>query len=234
MKSLAIILARGGSKRIPMKNIKDFCGKPIIAYSIEAALNCNAFDEVMVSTDNREIAQIASNYGAKIPFMRSPKAADDYATTAMAIIDVLNMYKASGKQFNYACCIYPTAPLIKPHNLAAALQKLINNNYNSVIPIVRFSFPTQRAFVLQNNQIQYKYPQYEASRSQDLEPHYHDCGQFYAFDVDWFMETKSLVGTNSSFIELPPLEVQDIDTIDDWQIAELKYQLRQRKLHNHE
>ena len=148
MKCLAIITARGGSKRIPKKNIKDFCGKPIIAYSIEAALNSKIFDEVIVSTDSEEIANAARIYGATVPFMRSAKNADDYATTYDVLLEVVNKYKEFGKVFGYICCIYPTAPFVTAEKLKAAFNKFIESDADTLIPVVKFSFPPQRGFVI--------------------------------------------------------------------------------------
>jgi pseudaminic acid cytidylyltransferase len=145
--NIAIITARGGSKRIPRKNIKDFLGKPIIAYSIEAALASNLFDEVMVSTDDDEIAQIACSFGAKVPFLRSGKSSDDFATTAEVLQEVLASYKAIDKEYTYACCIYPTAPFVDAPSLTKAFTLLTEKALDSVFPIQRFSFPIQRALV---------------------------------------------------------------------------------------
>lgn len=223
-KSLAIITARGGSKRIPKKNIKDFCGKPIIAYSIEAALESKIFDEVMVSTDSEEIANVAIKYGAKVPFMRSSKNADDFATTYDVLLEVVNKYKELGQGFDYICCIYPTAPFITAEKLNAAFNKFIESGADSLIPIVQFSFPPQRGFVINNeNYLEYKWPENKNKRSQDLEPLYHDAGQFY-FHKAAIFDVENKGGNNKILpFELSETEVQDIDNITDWQIAELKY-----------
>lgn len=223
MKTIAIITARGGSKRIPQKNIKEFCGKPIIAYSIEVALESGAFDEVMVSTDSEEIARIAKEYGATVPFMRSEETSNDYATSSDVLCEVINRYKEMGKHFDYGCCIYPTAPFITSDKLTRAMQTIKENNSDSLIPVVAFSFPPLRGVVVENDRIHMKWPEYTNSRSQDLEKIYHDCGQFYAFNVDKFMENKSFWKGDVSYIEIPELEVQDIDTPEDWELAELKY-----------
>ena len=147
MSKIAIIPARGGSKRIPKKNIKDFCGRPIIEYSIEAALKSDIFDEVMVSTDSEEIAEIARMAGAKVPFLRSTKTSDDYASTADVILEVLENYKRKGKEFKYAVCIYPTAPFITSKRLCEGMKLLQEKNGGMVIPIVKFSFPPQRGLI---------------------------------------------------------------------------------------
>lgn len=179
MLSLAIITARGGSKRIPHKNIRDFCGKPILAYSIEAAKTSDIFDTVMVSTDNNEIAVIAKQYGAQVPFLRSKISSSDYATTADVIREVLQRYSKSGTDYDWFCCLYPTAPFVTAEKLQKAAQLLMQPEIDSVIPVVRFSFPPQRALVLRDSMLCYQYPENENARSQDLEPLYHDAGQFY-------------------------------------------------------
>ena len=224
MARVAIITARGGSKRIPKKNIKEFCGKPIIAYSIKAALDSKAFDEVMVSTDSEEIAEVARSYGAKVPFLRSEKTSNDFATTADVLEEVLNTYKTEGKDFDSFACIYPTAPFITGERLAEAAGILDDNN-NAVISVVRYSFPPQRAFILRDGKLSYQYPQYEKARSQDLEPVYHDCGQFYIEKTEPFLKEFTLVTSKTIPYVLPEEEVQDIDTYSDWQIAEMKYEL---------
>lgn len=226
MHSVAIITARGGSKRIPKKNIKEFCGKPIIAYSIEAALKSRAFDEVMVSTDSEEIAEIAKEYGASVPFLRSEATSSDFATTADVIAEVLDSYSQMGNEFDSFACIYPTAPFVTGKRLAEAAELL--QDADSVIAVVKYSFPPQRAFVIQNGVVKYQYPQYEKSRSQDLEPIYHDCGQFYICNCKAFLKHHSLVIPNTRPYIMPEEEVQDIDTMADWEIAEAKYKALHR------
>jgi N-acylneuraminate cytidylyltransferase len=222
MKNLAIIPARGGSKRIPRKNIKPFLGKPIIAYSIEAAINSKLFDEVMVSTDDVEIMKIALEYGASVPFLRSDKNSDDFATTADVLIEVIKRYS---EPFEHACCIYPTAPFVNFEDLNKAYRVLIQNDFNSVYPIVRFSYPIQRSLKVQSTKVKLVWPEYLNSRSQDLEPRYHDAGLFYWFNVEQFMNTQHIMTENSGFIEIDELHVQDIDNEIDWKLAELKHQL---------
>jgi len=221
MFNIAIITARGGSKRIPKKNIREFCGKPIIAYSIEAALSSGVFDEVMVSTDSYEIADIAKEYGASVPFMRSEITSNDFSTTADVIEEVIMKYKELGKNFESFACIYPTAPFVTATRLKEAVEML--KEADAVLSVVKYSFPPQRAFVIRDGNVAYQYPQYERARSQDLEPIYHDCGQFYMCKSDKFLEKHSLILSNTRPYIIPEEEVQDIDTQSDWEIAEAKY-----------
>ncbi|MDK2842451.1 MAG: hypothetical protein PWQ17_1957 [Anaerophaga sp.] len=217
--NLCIIPARGGSKRIPRKNIKDFLGKPIIAYSIEAAIQSNLFDEIMVSTEDPEIANVALKYGAKVPFMRSPENANDFATLADVINEVKGQYLELERSFNNICCILPTSPLLMVDNLRMGYELLISKKADSVRPVVRFSYPIQRAVRLDDQgKINMFYPEYQNSRSQDLEPAFHDAGQFY-----WMKFDAGLKGTNKYGFEIFEIYVQDIDTEEDWKLAELKY-----------
>ncbi|MCR5723083.1 MAG: pseudaminic acid cytidylyltransferase [Lachnospiraceae bacterium] len=230
MSSIAIITARGGSKRIPRKNIKDFLGKPIIAYSIEAALGSGVFDEVMVSTDDEEIAEIARKYGAKVPFFRSEATSNDFATTADVILEVLDYYnKNLEKTFDHFICIYPTAPFVTADKLKDAYGQFKREDADSLVPVVRFSFPPQRGFKCENGIIQYLHPEFERTRSQDLEPIYHDCGQFYICKADAFTEKKSLILNKTVPFFISETEVQDIDTETDWIIAEQKYKVMKGK-----
>lgn len=225
MNYVAIITARGGSKRIPKKNIKEFCGKPIIAYSIEAAIKSGMFTEIMVSTDSEEIANIAKQYGAKVPFMRSEKASDDFATTTDVISEVLSQYEKENICFDRVCCIYPTAPFVTAQRLQEANQILNDTNADSVFPVVQFSFPPQRCMEIENNNMFFTNKQYAFTRSQDLKPLYHDCGQFYFMNVPAFLSEKGLVLNKTAPLILPETEVQDIDNLTDWEIAELKYKM---------
>lgn len=227
-RSVAIITARGGSKRIPRKNIRDFLGKPIIAYSIAAALEAACFDEVMVSTDDREISEVAERFGAKVPFIRSTQLANDFATTADVLVEVLNEYRQRGEQFEYGCCIYPTAPFVTAEKLKSGLELLQKTGADTVLPVIRFSCQIQRALKIENNRLYMIWPEHINSRSQDLMPAYHDSGQFYFFRVKRFLETHNLYGDYAIPIELPESEVQDIDTEEDWKIAELKYNILQQ------
>lgn len=224
-KRIAIITARGGSKRIPHKNIKLFCGRPIIEYSIQAALQSGMFDTVMVSTDDEQIAQIARAAGAEVPFMRSQEASNDYATTNDVLLEVLNCYEEQGVHFDVGCCIYPTAPFVTAQKLEDAVQKLEQTQADTVQPVVQFSFPPQRGLVQRGEYLKPSYPEMYLMRSQDLEPVYHDCGQFYIFSIEAFQRSKVVVGEKVVAMHMSELEVQDIDNETDWKLAELKYQM---------
>lgn len=222
---LAVITARGGSKRIPRKNIKDFLGKPIIAYSIEAAIMVEAFDEIMVSTDDLEIAELSKKYGAQVPFLRSEKTANDFATTEDVIMEVIEEYAKRGKHFDYVVCLYPTAPFVKPEWIKEGIKLIERPDVGMVMTAVRFSFPPQRSLIRQGAYVEYKWPEHMNSRSQDLEPFYHDGGQFYCYDVRKFIENKGIFADGIAPIEIEEAEVQDIDTYEDWKIAEIKYKI---------
>lgn len=222
-KRIAVITARGGSKRIPKKNIKDFCGKPILAYSIEAALQSQLFDEVMVSTDSQEIADIAITYGASVPFMRSEATANDFATTNDVLVEVFTEYEKRGQQFDEAVCIYPTAPFITAKKLQDAVRIMEEEQADALTPVVKFSFPPQRAFVIREGSLEYQFPECAPKRSQDLEPIYHDCGQFYVMKVENIL--KGLPANKSVPLIVSELEVQDIDNEEDWKMAEIKYKM---------
>ena len=225
MRRIAIITARGGSKRIPKKNIKVFCGKPIIAYSIEAAIGSWLFDEVMVSTDSEEIAEFARQHGANVPFLRSEKTSDDYATTVDVIKEVLCEYEKQGKTFDLFACIYPTAPFLTADVLKDAMKELDSAGADALVPVVQFSFPPQRAFVIRDGVLKYEFPEYEKARSQDLEPIYHDCGQFYFCACDSLNKYGSLITPNAVPFIIPEERVQDIDNKSDWAIAEAKFRV---------
>lgn len=229
-KIIAIITARGGSKRIPRKNIKEFCGKPIIEYPIEAALNSNIFDEVMVSTDDSEIAQIAVNAGAKVPFYRSAETSSDFATTRDVLMEVLSEYEKLGKKYDYMVCIYPTNPFITEEILKEAIAILEKEQCEEVVPVVKFSFPPQRAYILDTSKnLKYKWEEYKNTRSQDLEPFYHDAGQFYCYNVQQYLMDNGNIEGKVCPIILSEYEVQDIDNRDDWKIAEMKYRFLAEK-----
>lgn len=225
MKTIAIITARGGSKRIPNKNIKLFLGKPIIEYSIETALQSGIFDEVMVSTDDEEIAQISRAAGASIPFYRSSESSGDFATTSDVILEVLKGYELLGHNPEYVCCIYPTAPFLTKEVLHIAMNDLKRLQADTVMPVVKYSFPPQRCVVMKEQKLEAKWPEYTNSRSQDLEPYYHDCGQFYCLNVASFRKEKKIMMEYTVPFIQDEMKVQDIDTEEDWKIAELKYKV---------
>ena len=228
MRTVAIIPARGGSKRIPRKNIKPFLGKPIIAYTIEAALNSGLFTEVMVSTDEVEIAEVSRQYGANVPFLRSEDNAGDFATTAAVIQEVLAQYEAEGNSFDLGCCLYPTAPFVTPETLRESQALLIEKGYDTVFPVVKYSYPIWRSLKVEEGKASMIWPENLTKRSQDLPPAFHDAGQFYWFRANSFKKQQSLFTDNSGAYELDELYVQDIDSLTDWKLAELKYKL----LHN--
>ena len=223
-KKIAIITARGGSKRIPKKNIKEFCGMPIIAYSIKTAIDCGIFDEVMVSTDSEEIAEISKKYGAIVPFMRSQDTSGDFATTEDVILEVIDKYKKMGKEFEQVCCIYPTAPFVTVDILREASKIMDEKNPAVVIPVVQFSYPPQRCFIIDNSgYAKFKYPEYVNTRSQDLEKQYHDVGQFYIYNVQKLVESNGEIVDDFMPIIISEMQAQDIDNEEDWKLAELKY-----------
>ncbi|MDR2044038.1 MAG: pseudaminic acid cytidylyltransferase [Clostridium sp.] len=225
MRAIAVIPARGGSKRIPRKNEKEFCGKPILAYSVEAALASELFDTVMVSTEDERIAALAVQYGAQVPFYRSAATAGDYATTSDTLIEVLTRYRKRGEEFPFACCLYPTAPFVTARKLREGFDRLRTSQAEVLIPVVAFSYPIQRALVIRQERLVFEHPQYLDSRSQDLEPHYHDAGQFYFFRVEPFFRHRRLMAGDVLPYEVSELEVQDIDRETDWKLAEIKYRL---------
>jgi len=226
MRKVAIITARGGSKRIPGKNIKPFLGKPIIAYSIEAAKNSGLFDEIMVSTDDETIAATAEQYGATVPFFRSAQNANDYATTADVLVEVIKTYEEKGQYFSHACCIYPCAPFITGERLKEGFDLLVQKEVDAVFPVMKFHYPIQRALKIKDNGLIAMFqPEHLMTRSQDLEPAYCDSGQFYWLDVPRFLEKKSIWTDNTATIVLPDLEGHDIDTLEDWKVAEVKYKI---------
>jgi pseudaminic acid cytidylyltransferase len=223
MKNLAIIPARGGSKRIPKKNIKCFHGCPIIKYPIEAALASGKFAEVMVSTDDGEIAEIARRYGASVPFMRSPETAHDLASTEAVIDEVIRRYGDSGQRFECFCCIYPTAPFLTAEKLSASYDLLMSSGANSVISVVKYSYPIQRALVVDSGRLAMLSEEYREARSQELRQTYHDAGQFYWCKTKAFIGEKQLFMRDSVAYEVPETEAQDIDNEIDWRLAEIKF-----------
>lgn len=226
MDSIAIITARGGSKRIPGKNIKDFLGKPIMAYSIETAFASGLFHEVMVSTDDEEIASVAKKYGAVVPFMRSSETSDDFSTTSEVLLEVLGRLRKEHKNYSNACCIYPTAPFITSDSLQKGFDLLVDSKYDAVFPVAAFSFPVLRSLVKNDEgKVVMKWPENLNTRSQDMPSFYHDAGQFYWMNIETFLINKKLYTNNNGAIILNELYVQDIDNEIDWTMAELKYKL---------
>lgn len=226
---IAVIPARGGSKRIPRKNIKAFCGKPILSYSIEAAKDSGLFDEVMVSTDDQEIADTAVRFGASVPFFRSAAASGDYATTTDVLLEVLETYQKLGRTFSVLCNIYPTAPFVTAKKLRKAYQLFESSGADALIPVVPFSYPPLRGLTVQDNRAKMKWPAYTFARSQDLEPIYHDCGQFSFIRTETLLRERNALCEDMIPMVLSDLEVQDIDNETDWELAELKYELLRKK-----
>lgn len=222
MKRVAIVTARGGSKRIPRKNVKPFLGKPILAYSIEAALSSDLFDEVMISTDDDEIAEIAQTYGAAFPFRRSAATSDDYSGTADVLMEVMRCYAERGVEPETACCLYPTAPFVTPAKLHFAHDRLVEAGADVVLPVARFGFPIWRSFRMDGDRLHYNWPEHAPKRSQDLPPAFQDAGQFYFFRPDSLLRSGKLVAGKAIGIEVSEFEVQDIDTEEDWRMAEMK------------
>ncbi len=226
MPSIAIIPARGGSKRIPRKNIRDFVGKPIIAYAIEAAINSNLYDEVVVSTDDIEIATIAKVYGASVPFLRSDKNSNDFATTVDVLIEVLDWYKNQNRSFEIATCIYACTPFVSSQLLKDSFQKMEESHADCVFAVVAYAHPIQRALRLDlDGKIQAVDASQSNTRTQDLENTYHDAGMFYTFDVAALFQNRSLRTENTTAIIIDELQAHDIDSEIDWKLAEMKFKL---------
>jgi pseudaminic acid cytidylyltransferase len=223
VRNRAIVTARGGSKRIPFKNLKPFLGKPIIEYSIAAAQDSNLFDEIVVSTDDEEIADVARLLGASVPFMRSPGTSDDYATTTDVLLEVVSEFEARGSTSDFACCLYPTAPFVTGAKLRKAFAHMANDSADAVLPITAFSFPIWRSFRREGDLVFFNWPEHSQKRSQDLPPAYHDTGQFYFFRPEVLLRTGVLLNDRTVGIVVSELEAQDIDTDEDWHLAEIKY-----------
>ncbi len=223
---IAIIPARGGSKRIPRKNIKDFSGKPIIAYSIEAALASGCFDKVIVSTDDQEIADVARLYGAEVPFFRSNENSGDYTPIGDVIDEVLlQLEEELNIEIEYFCCLFPTAPLITGERIERAYDRMIERGFDGVFTILEYSYPIQRALIIENELVSMKWPENLKARSQDLPKSYHDAGQLYWMNRSIYKNKKTLWTDHTGVVVLSEMEVQDIDTLSDWKLAELKYKL---------
>ncbi len=228
--SLCIIPARGGSKRIPRKNIRPFLGRPILARVVETALASGCFDEVMVSTDDDEIATIAEEAGAKVPFRRSPETANDHAGTFEVIDEVLKTYAAAGRSFETCCCLYATAVLTRPGQLREGKERLVDApDLMAVLPVIAFGYPIQRAVRISDERLHMFQPEHYPSRSQDLEKAYHDAGQWYWLRPALLSASKPLLGPHSAPVIVPEMDAQDIDNEEDWHLAEVKFQLRKRQ-----
>ncbi len=221
MEKVAIIPARGGSKRIPNKNIKVFAGQPIISYSINAAKDSKLFDRIILSTDSKEIAEIGKSYGAEVPFMRPSELADDYTGTADVLIHALNWLNVHDKFYNYFCCIYATAPFVNKVYINKAFDILRENKAVSAFPVTSFPYPIFRALKIDtNNRVKMFWPEHLHSRSNDLSEAYHDAGQFYWCDTEKFLKEEIVFSSDSVPVILPRYLVQDIDTPEDWETAE--------------
>lgn len=218
---LAVIPARGGSKRIPRKNIKSFCGKPMIAWSIEAALQSGCFDHVVVSTDDDEIAHVARKYGAQVPFMRPATLSDDHTGTTEVVAHAIDWFAAHGQKPELVCCLYATAPFVVADDLLRGLTMLIQTGSNYAFAVTSYDFPIQRAIrITQANRVEMFHPEHFNTRSQDLEAAYHDAGQFYWGLARAWVENKVIFSIASVPLLLPRHRVQDIDTPEDWVRAE--------------
>ena len=227
--AVAIITARGGSKRIPRKNIRPFRGRPIIEYSIAAARASGLFAQVMVSTDDDEIAEVSQRAGAVVPFRRSAATATDHATTAEVMLEVLEEYERRGSAWATACCLYATAPFVTAEKLRRASALLAEGAAEAVIPVTAFSFPIWRSFKIADQRLAFNWPENALRRSQDLPPAYHDCGQFYFLRTAPFRTQRRMVMDHTLPLVMPETEVQDIDTEEDWEIAELKFAFLERR-----
>jgi len=223
--NIAIIPARGGSKRIPRKNINFFLGKPIIAYSIKTAIDSKLFDKVIVSTDDKEIARVSKKYGAEVPFFRPKELSDDFTSTNDVVKHTINWLIEKGIKVNNVCCIYATAPFVKRKYLKEGYEKLQNSNKSFAFSVTSFTFPIQRAIKITNGEISMYYPHHLLTRSQDLEEAYHDAGQFYWGKAQAFLDDESIFSEKSIPVVLPRYLVQDIDTLEDWHRAELMYKV---------
>ncbi len=227
MSNLAIIPSRGGSKRIPRKNIRDFFGFPIIKYPINVALKSACFDEVMVSTDDQEIAALAKSYGAAVPFLRSQANADDQATTIEVVQEVVLAYAKQGKEFETICCLYPTAVFVTPKLLQKAARMIQEPDTDEIVTIVPYEHPLERALVVvdESPYITFRTKEYAKTRTQDLPVSYHDAAQVYFLKTKAFLAEKAMFLTRTKPIIMDPNYVQDIDTLDDWSVAERKYEV---------
>ena len=229
-KLLCIIPARGGSKRIPHKNIALFNGEPIISYSIKAVQESGIADEIMVSTDDQAIADIAIKYGAKVPFFRDASTSNDKAGVAAVLVEVVNEYKKRGMEFDYVLSVYATQPLLKPENLVKAFEQLsTTEGAESICTVEAYSYPPQRATIIVDGELKQLHPENYYARSQDLQKIYHDCNQFFLFKTYALMRDQKLYTEHTLPFILAESESQDIDTMEDWKLMEMKYDLMHQK-----
>lgn len=224
-RAIAIIPARGGSKRILRKNIKDFCGKPMIAWSIEVAKASGLFDHIIVSTDDAEIAEVAKEWGAEVPFIRPPELSDDHASTDSVVLHAVQESQRIYGSLRQGCCVYPTSPFLTTGDLNHSLGMLLAHKATSAFPVVKYDFPIGQAFVLDGVRPRAKWPDKLMARSQDLPDHYHDAGMFYWFDVEKFVSASRLFCDDSAVFVIPRDRCQDINTPEDWDRAELKFRV---------
>ncbi len=228
--NVAIIPARGGSKRIPRKNIKLFKGKPMMAYSIEAAQKSECFDRILVSTDDAEMARVARSLGAEVPFIRPASLADDHTATVPVIKHTLEFLLKSGYQVEFSCCIYATAPFVQAGDLKLAFDKFKRSDGDYCLSVTGYPYPIQRSLRLnESGKIQMLYPENYLVRSQDLEEVYHDAGQFYFGRTQAWLQEKPILSEQSLPFIIPRSRVQDIDTLEDWVQAELMYEYLKSK-----
>ena len=221
---LCVIPARGGSKRIPRKNIREFCGKPIIAWSIEAATESNCFDRIIVSTDDKKIASVANWYGADVPFVRPTHLADDYTGTTAVIAHAIEWQNSCGEEAKKVCCLYATAPFVSPIDLQNGLDVLERSGAEYAFSVTSYAFPIQRAIrITQNQRAEMLRPEYFNTRSQDLEEAWHDAGQFYWGTATAWLTGKPIFSSGGAPVLIPRHRVQDIDTLEDWERAELMF-----------
>lgn len=221
---LAVIPARGGSKRIPRKNIRPFCGRPIIAYSIDTALSSGCFDRVVVSTDDAVIAEVARSYGAEVPFIRPSKLADDFSGSNAVVRHAIEWFVARGEPVEYACCIYATAPFLEPDTICRGFDALGEQGVSFAVTVTSFPFPIQRAVRINSaGRLEMFWPEHLKTRSQDLEEAFHDAGQMYWGKADAFLADEPLFASHTIAVPVPRERVQDIDTLEDWSRAELMY-----------
>ena len=223
---LCVIPARGESKRIPRKNIKDFFGQPMIAYSIKAALKSNFFDQVIVSTDDAEIAEVAKYFGASVPFVRPNELANDYTGTVPVVKHAIEWFDDQGQSPSEVCCLYATAPFVRAGTIKRAYEQMQSTQADYCFTVTSFAFPIQRALkVTAKNRIEMFYPEHLETRSQDLKESYHDAGQFYWGKAEAFKQQNPLFSKSATPYILPRHLVQDVDTPEDWKRAELMYQV---------